>query len=49
MKSDERQEGDDKQQKEEDPRRMLFKSDAKTVQVAPQLGKVCTSGCWSVA
>ena len=29
MKSDEKQDGEEKQQKEEEPRRMLFKSDAK--------------------
>ena len=37
MKSDEKQDGEENQQKEEEPRRMLFKSDAKAALLAPQL------------
>ena len=37
MKSDEKQDGEEKQPKEEEPRRMLFKSDAKSGLLAPQL------------
>jgi hypothetical protein len=37
MKSDEKQDGKENQQKKEDPRRMLFKSDAETELLAPQL------------
>jgi hypothetical protein len=37
MKSDEKQNEGEKQQKEEEPRRMLFKSDAKSGLLAPHL------------
>jgi hypothetical protein len=35
MKSDEKQDGEENQQKEEEPRRMLFKSDAKPGLLVP--------------
>ena len=37
MKSDENHEGEENQRKEEEPRQMLFKSDAKPELLAPQL------------
>ncbi len=37
MKSDEKKDGEENQQPELDPRRMLFKADAKAAQLAPQL------------